>query len=110
MKEEIYLKSVTTEKLSKIEVGDWLEGYGDVLSLSERAYIRKYGFLLSKLQIAMNSAHGELNKAEQLNPDNVHISRASSIICDPLADLGMLKMGFKKKEVKKENNNETRKV
>lgn len=48
--QKIWLKLVTAEQLRKVEIGDWLEGYGDVLSLAEQDYIRKYGFLLIKLQ------------------------------------------------------------
>lgn len=55
MSKEIYLKSVTVEELSKIEILDWLEGYGQVMSLAERDYIRQYGFLLRSLQAEIKS-------------------------------------------------------
>ena len=42
MEKQIWLKSVTAEELSEIEVLDWLEGYGLVMSLAERNYIRRY--------------------------------------------------------------------
>lgn len=47
---EIYLHSVTAEDLSKIEVCDWLEGYGMIGSLAQQTYIRRYGFMLISLQ------------------------------------------------------------
>ena len=47
---EIFLKEVTAKILSKMEVCDWLEGYGQISSLAEQTYIRKYGFLLARLQ------------------------------------------------------------
>lgn len=47
---EIWVKTVTAEELSAIEVFDWLEGFGQVSSLGQQKYIRKYGFLLAKLQ------------------------------------------------------------
>ena len=48
--EDIRFNTVTAKQLSEIEVGDWLEGYGDVLSLAEVHYIRKYGSLLINLK------------------------------------------------------------
>ena len=48
--EEVYLKSVTEKQLTEINVGDWLEGFGDVNSLAVQKFIRKYGQLLFKLK------------------------------------------------------------
>lgn len=47
---EIWLKNVTVEDIVKIEVYDWVEGYGMISSLAERTFIRRYGLLLLKLQ------------------------------------------------------------
>ncbi len=44
--QEIWLKDVTAEALSNIEIFDWIEGYGQVMSLASKKLIRKYGFML----------------------------------------------------------------
>lgn len=49
---EVWLKSVTPEELSEIEIYDWLEGFGYIDSLAVQKYIRKYGFLLLKARKA----------------------------------------------------------
>lgn len=47
---EIFFKEVTVKILSEMEVYDWLEGFGQISSLAEQNYIRKYGFMLIKMQ------------------------------------------------------------
>lgn len=42
---KIWLKTVTAEQLAKVEVGDWLEGYGDILSLATKRLVRRFGRL-----------------------------------------------------------------
>ena len=47
---EIFIANVITKDLLEIELFDWLEGFGQIVSLAEQQYIRNYGFLLIKLQ------------------------------------------------------------
>lgn len=93
MSKEIYLKSVTAEVLSKIEVLDWLEGFGDVLSLAERDYIRKYGFLLLKreMEIKRLKTNAE-NTIRKIEGDN-----APDKIVDPVYSLSVLAIALKDK-------------
>jgi hypothetical protein len=46
--EKVWLSTATAEQLAEINVCDWLEGYGVVMSLAEQEFIRRYGFLLLK--------------------------------------------------------------
>lgn len=48
--EQVWLAKVTAKQLAEINVGDWIEGFGDVNSLAVQEFIRKYGFLLFKLK------------------------------------------------------------
>jgi len=48
--QEIWIKNATAEEISTIEVLDWLEGYGQVMSLAEQIFIRRYGLILIKLR------------------------------------------------------------
>lgn len=47
---EVFLKEATAKILSEIEILDWLEGYGQILSLASQKLINKYGFMLIKMQ------------------------------------------------------------
>ena len=68
---QIYLSTVTPEELSAIEVHDWLEGYGMVISLAEQKYIRRYGFLLLKQRVIINTNVPEyLKEIERLKKDD----------------------------------------
>jgi len=46
---EIFIRDVTAKDLAEIEVFDCLEGYGQISSVAEQKFIRKYGFLLVKM-------------------------------------------------------------
>lgn len=47
---KIYLKTITAKQLQKVEIGDWIEGCGDILSLAQVKFIHEFRFLLAKLQ------------------------------------------------------------
>lgn len=44
--QNIFIETATPEQFEKIEIGDWLEGYGDVMSHAEKTYLRRLGSLL----------------------------------------------------------------
>lgn len=45
-----WLKSITAEQIANIKILDWLEGYGQVMSFAEIAFIQRYGHLLLTLR------------------------------------------------------------
>lgn len=66
---EIFIKTVTAEELVNVEIFDWLEGYGQISSLAEQEYIRRYGFLLVKLQLKNKQLGNELINARLSNSE-----------------------------------------
>lgn len=78
---EIHLANATANELVKVTIYDWLEGYGQILSLAEQKYIRRYGFMLIDLQNKSLKQHNEVTDhynriINGLNHDNrIQINR-----------------------------------
>lgn len=100
---EIYLANVTIEELTQIEVCDWMQGFGHVGSLAEQTYIRKYGFMLIKLQKESLKQHNMVTDhynliINGLNHDNhtqVNRLKANRKIIDELQVLKISNEGYK---------------
>jgi len=45
-----WLKDAPNINFAKIEVLDWLQGYGQVMSIAERDFIRHFGNLINNLK------------------------------------------------------------
>ena len=67
----LFLSSVTAEQLSKVNIGDWLEGYGSISSLAERYYIRSYGFLLLEILNEIFNKRNEMNRLIGIITDGI---------------------------------------
>lgn len=49
---KLWLKDITTQSLKEAEVGDWVEGFGDIQSHSERQFIRRIADWLPLFQVS----------------------------------------------------------
>lgn len=47
--QKLFLKSMTPEQLENVQVLDWIEGFGDVLSIAQANFIQRFGKLLVSL-------------------------------------------------------------
>lgn len=89
---EVFLAAAKIEDLAKIEIYDWLEGHGMITSLAEQTYIRRYGFMLIKLQKESLKQHDKVTDhynliINGLNHDNrtqVNRLKANRKIIDEL--------------------------
>ena len=56
-----YLKDVQNINFSEVAVLDWIEGYGQIMCLAERNFIRKFGDLVGVLKDRIDALHGLLD-------------------------------------------------
>lgn len=70
---KLWLKTVTPEQLAEIKVGDWLEGFGDILSLVEETLVRRFGQLFqAKIEQQRKCIRGFMNAWIQDAPRSMY--------------------------------------
>jgi hypothetical protein len=45
-----YLREIQNIDFNKVEVGDWIEGYGQIMCYAEKDFINKFGNLINILK------------------------------------------------------------
>jgi len=74
-----YLKEAQNIDFSKVEIQDWIEGYGQIMCHAEKDFIRKFGSLIGILKDRIDALHGALDalSTQQVNPVDLAIKPPS---------------------------------
>lgn len=70
-----YLKEAQNIDFSKVEVQDWIEGYGQIMCHAEKEFIRKFGGLISILKDRIDAL--DALSTQQVNPVDLAIKPPS---------------------------------
>jgi len=65
-----YLKEAQNIDFSKVEIQDWIEGYGQIMCHAEKDFIRKFGSLIGILKDRIDALDGALDalSTQPVNP------------------------------------------